>query len=276
MMFLSALMIDVGDNPDRPRPGRLWLRNLYRVHQRLCMAFPGVCRKQDDPEMVQPYRSEDFGDGQVHVRREDSAGFLFRIDPHQPGGPVVVLVQSALEPDWGYAFGLCDPRTDYPVGNAGCLLAALPETKHFNLTIEAASKFRFRLLANPVRRISKNSLDARGQPVDEQWLGKHVPVPEESLWKWLKDRAEPAWAQRKRDPNEQSPGFRIVEETAVCPGFVYTNKTRDPAEGRRYRSARYDGILEVTDPAALLKTLAAGIGPAKAFGFGLLSIAPLH
>ncbi len=39
-MYLSSLLIDVGDNPDRPRPGRLWLRNLYHVHQRLCMAFP--------------------------------------------------------------------------------------------------------------------------------------------------------------------------------------------------------------------------------------------
>ena len=41
-MYLSCLLIDVGDNPDRPRPGRLWLRNLYHVHQRLCMAFPSA------------------------------------------------------------------------------------------------------------------------------------------------------------------------------------------------------------------------------------------
>ena len=61
----------------------------------------------------------------------------------------------------------------------------------------------------------------------------------------------------------------------IQPGYVYLNKTRDPAKGQRLRSARFDGILEVTDPAAFAATIAAGIGPAKAFGFGLLSVAPV-
>jgi CRISPR system Cascade subunit CasE len=36
---------------------------------------------------------------------------------------------------------------------------------------------------------------------------------------------------------------------------------------------RYEGILQVTDCARFLAALAAGIGPAKGFGFGLLSVA---
>jgi hypothetical protein len=53
-MYLSHLMIEVGSDPDRPRPGRLWLRNMYHVHQRLCMAFlPPVSKKnKDDPEFL--------------------------------------------------------------------------------------------------------------------------------------------------------------------------------------------------------------------------------
>ena len=51
-MFLSCLLIDIGDNPDRPRPGRIWLRNLYHVHQRLCMAFPSDPRKTDDRDFL--------------------------------------------------------------------------------------------------------------------------------------------------------------------------------------------------------------------------------
>ena len=48
-MYLSCLLIDVGDDPDRPRPGRTWLRNIYHVHQRLCMAFPSRERMEADP-----------------------------------------------------------------------------------------------------------------------------------------------------------------------------------------------------------------------------------
>lgn len=38
---------------------------------------------------------------------------------------------------------------------------------------------------------------------------------------------------------------------------------------------RFDGVLRVTDVEVLLDALRGGIGPAKAFGFGLLSLAPL-
>ena len=38
-------------------------------------------------------------------------------------------------------------------------------------------------------------------------------------------------------------------------------------------AVRFDGLLEVTDPVKFLETLRAGIGSAKGFGFGLLSLA---
>ena len=137
-MFLSSLLIDVGTNPDRPRPGRLWLRNVYRVHQRLCMAFPYPATKANDPAFLKPYQPCGFRDPRpnycatnvvaeqappcalaeksVHVPRDGEHNFLFRIDP-QPGGRVVILVLSALHPDWDYAFH-----------SAGHLLAAPPAT----------------------------------------------------------------------------------------------------------------------------------------------------
>ncbi len=118
-MYLSCLLINVGDNPDRPRPGRLWLRNLYHVHQRLCMAFPSASRRSADPQFLCPFNPDDFGPKPVHAARSMDAGFLFRIDP-QPSGRVVILVQSASMPDWDYAFH-----------NADYLLAAPPSTKAF-------------------------------------------------------------------------------------------------------------------------------------------------
>jgi CRISPR system Cascade subunit CasE len=37
----------------------------------------------------------------------------------------------------------------------------------------------------------------------------------------------------------------------------------------------FDGLLRVTDTGAFTETLVHGLGSAKAFGFGLLSIAPI-
>ncbi|HRR82746.1 MAG TPA: type I-E CRISPR-associated protein Cas6/Cse3/CasE, partial [Planctomycetota bacterium] len=135
-MYLSCLLIDVGTNPDRPRPGRLWLRNLYRVHQRLCMAFPSADRKRDDPQFLQPHAPGDFAQHHVHTKRSSDCGFLFRIDP-QPGANPVIVVQSADRPDWEYAFH-----------NARHFLAAPPEPTPYNPQLLTGQVFQFRLLPN--------------------------------------------------------------------------------------------------------------------------------
>ena len=41
-------------------------------------------------------------------------------------------------------------------------------------------------------------------------------------------------------------------------------------------AVRFDGLLRVTDAGDFRETLICGIGPGKAYGFGLLSIAPVH
>ncbi|MGV8081086.1 MAG: type I-E CRISPR-associated protein Cas6/Cse3/CasE [Syntrophales bacterium] len=241
-MYLSCLLIDVGNNPDRPRPARLWLRNRYHVHQRLCMAFPSASRKAEDVDFLTPFKPDEFGNGQVHVKRDVDSGFLFRIDP-LPNGRAVILVQSAIEPDWGYAFH-----------NAMYLLAALPDVKAFEPHFSKDQCLRFRLAANPTRRLSKHSPDAKGESI-----GKRVPVATDQLVDWLAHRAESSGFSVKRDA------------TTLQPGYIYMNKN---GKGQRLRSVLFDGLLRVTDPDAFRQTLIRGIGSGKAFGFGLLSIAP--
>lgn len=244
-MYLSCLLIDVGENPDRPRPGRLWLRNLYRVHQRLCMAFPSASRLSDDPDFIKPYKPEDFAHGQVHVSRGKNTGFLFRIDP-ESGGRVMILVQSAVKPDWDYAFQ-----------NAGYLLAAPPEIKSFEPGFAHGHQLRFRLMANPTRKI-----DSKSEQYGLRRNGKRVPVSDDVLDYWLARHAERA-------------GFTFDRESIVKQSsYIYMNKTQK--EKGRLRSVRFDGILTITDPVCFCDSLAKGIGPGKAFGFGLLSVKPLH
>lgn len=266
MMYISMLLIDTGENPDRPRPGRQWLRNMYRVHQRLCMAFPSKSRYADDPDFLRPYSPQDFSpyrgpddqmqavsdansNNSVHIARGENGGFLFRVDPLPGSARAVILAQSALEPDWEYAFH-----------NAKHLLAAYPETKQFDPIFEPRKSYRFRLLANPVKKICKNSKEIDGKPFASHWHGKRVPVRNELLKQWLIERSEKA-------------GFSLREgDFEVQPGFTYVNKNSVKGGGIRYRSALYEGELKVVDPALVSKCVRSGIGPAKAFGFGLLSL----
>jgi CRISPR system Cascade subunit CasE len=263
-MYLTCLLVNVGDNPDRPRPGRLWLRNLYHVHQRLCMAFPSAARKSDDPDFLAPYRPEDFPEqrhfagkrasecdrttlNDVHAPRDANRGFLFRIDP-QRGGRVAIIVQSAVVPDWDYAFH-----------NAGHFLAAAPQVRTFEPLLAVGERYCFRLLANPTRKVdTKTGSDVRRNN------GRRVAVSNDRLFEWLACRAEAA-------------GFSVDQgSTIVQPGYVYMKRPDPPGKrlpGQRLRSVRYDGTLAVADAACLQATLAKGIGPGKAFGFGLLSLA---
>lgn len=244
-MYLSYLMIDIGKNPDRPRPGRSWLRNRYHVHQRLCMAFPSASRTVNDA--IAPFNPDEFGKGQVHVKRATNSGFLFRIDPCL-NGRAVIIVQSAIAPDWDYAFH-----------NADFLLAAPADVNSFDPRFSKGEYYRFRFTANPTRRLSKHSPDAK-----QESIGKRVPVPPDQFVDWLERQAETA-------------GFSINNDfTTIQSSYIYMNKGyKDKnSNGQHLLSVLFNGLLQVTDPDAFRETVVSGIGSGKAFGFGLLSITP--
>ena len=79
-----------------------------------------------------------------------------------------------------------------------------------------------------------------------------------------------AWLQRKAEAG----GFRVNADSlrTIPRGREFFHK-----EGRSHgthTAVEFQGELTVTDPAQFRATVAAGIGSAKAFGFGLLVLAP--
>lgn len=261
-MFLSYLLIDLGENPDRPRPGRLWIRNPYRVHQRLCMAFPSNVRKTSDAEFLRPFDPEDFAQGHVHEKRSRQNGFLFRIDP-KAGSSAVILVQSAIFPDWDYAFQ-----------NASFLLAGSPMVKQYEPSFKAGDRLRYRLLANPTKRMSNRpeaNVEIKSENVvrEKPKLGKRVPIRNDELMDWISRKAIQS-------------GFVVEpERTDIQTGFVQVSKSKGPGEdrkgnGAKLRSVRFDGVLKVADEEKFTSAIARGIGSGKSFGFGLLSVVPLR
>src|SRR5438876_483640 len=114
-MFLSLLHVNVGNDPDYP--GRRWLRDVYRVHQRLWMAFPDAARRDEDPFFLGTWDGPSIASPKPK-RRE--AGFLFRIERD---GSARILVQSVQRPSWEYAFQ-----------NAPYLLQSDPQMREFDPT----------------------------------------------------------------------------------------------------------------------------------------------
>lgn len=149
-MFLSQLIVNADGGSDHP--GNQWIRNVYRVHQRLWMAFPDSEARANDPFFLGPWG---IPEGQGAKPTRDRAGFLFRIESD---GTPRILVQSAQRPDWDYAFQ-----------NAPYLLSGPPKLREFDPIPESGRAYRFRLLANVVQ--SKSVAYAGGA------MRKSRPIP---------------------------------------------------------------------------------------------------
>jgi CRISPR system Cascade subunit CasE len=92
--------------------------------------------------------------------------------------------------------------------------------------------------------------------------GRRVPLRKrEELVEWIK---------RKGDQG----GFTVDETTlrTFSRGREYFEKNGQPG---LHSAVEFEGVLTVTDPAEFHRTFTLGIGSAKAFGFGLLVIAPI-
>ena len=273
-MYLSSLLIDVGENPDRPRPGRLWLRNLYHVHQRLCMAFPSESRKFKDEHFLQPYEPEDFGEGHAHVERGPDSGFLFRIDPGSCGR-AMILVQSAAEPDWDYAFH-----------NARHLLAAPPQVKLLAPSYSKGQRLRFRIRIGlcDKKKTSTGGTDLRKYSEGKDKYGRRKSQSKRVALSWDKDQNPQdvirEWLARKGEKC----GFEIDSGTFRAVQIGWSNGLKRSGDARnsnarpceyhmKFRFALLEGRLSVTDETKFRSALLHGLGSGKAFGFGLLSVA---
>jgi CRISPR system Cascade subunit CasE len=182
---------------------------------------------------------------------------------------VVVLVQSLVEPHWKFQTSAV-VRVDGPKSLSDVINSISP-----------GERYRFRLRVNPTRRVHRRATTgpdpAKGRLRREkpEAMGKRVELTREAdQIEWLRRQAERA-------------GFHIVsvrrlpdwpESKADVPALTasHTWKIRGFKRGTQLSlfSVLFEGVLEITDAEAFRCTLQKGIGPGKAFGCGLLSIAP--
>ncbi|MCI0541715.1 MAG: type I-E CRISPR-associated protein Cas6/Cse3/CasE [Verrucomicrobiales bacterium] len=172
--------------------------------------------------------------------------FLTRVDQVDDAHRLLIVSASpAHKPDW------CP--TD-------CF-----QTKPIPGTFFAHSCYRFSLLANPTKKIinpkKPKVLRADGR-LDRNKNSKRVPLTRRpDLLAWLKRKADEG-------------GFAVALDAVrtIPRGREYFFK---PGARGVHNAVEFQGVLKVTDAAKLRETFACGIGSAKAFGFGLLALAPI-
>ncbi len=181
----------------------------------------------------------------VNANRQPGHGLLFRAEPEAPGGPQV-LVQSLAEPDWralpeGYA------RVDGP--------------KSFEPAFREGQRLQFRLVANPTVKKKTGETRGGGRPRVTRVPLVHDRAPEghaEVTVGYLD------WLDRKAEAG----GFTI-DTVLDAPFRVDGGRAK---RGLTLFGVRFDGRLVVTDADALRQSVRDGVGSAKGFGFGLLSL----
>lgn len=164
----------------------------------------------------------------------------------------IVLVQSAAAGDFS---------------RVGDKLASV-ETKERELRLERGDTYRFFLRANPtVAR--KGRSEPRHAALEgeafQQARGRRVALLSEE------DRVE--WMYRKGKLH----GFSILKTEGGEPALRISNANMTTWSRRgnvaRHDGADFEGLLRIEDPEAIALAIRQGIGSAKAFGFGLLSLA---
>jgi CRISPR system Cascade subunit CasE len=226
-VFLSRLVLNPGN-----RDVQRGIENCHAFHQTIMRGFPTVATDAPRKEFYVLYRPE--------------------LDAHS--GALTVLVQSLTEPNWA------------PLrGDWSAVLTAEsrePLVKRVDSAfqrIAAGSQLRFRLRANPTKRLIKTLPD--GSP--NKGGGKRVQLFHEA--------DQLAWLMRKGETG----GFRV--ESVQARADRLGGKRQVGRRGQRdivLDAVVFDGELTVIDAAVFQRTLVAGIGSGKAYGFGLLSVAP--
>jgi CRISPR system Cascade subunit CasE len=177
-----------------------------------------------------------FPDEQERKQPRQDWHILFRQEPDSE----VILVQSELEPDWSKL-----PSDYLAVGYSPAVKEFAPDPQKF----DSGKVLQFRLRANPSKRDRQT----------KKTIG--VYRREEQL----------TWLERQAERN----GF-ILRGVDVIPSPNLFGQKKGGTAPIRIVTALYQGVLEISDSDKFLQALHQGIGRAKSYGCGLLSVARLN
>ncbi|MHB0979854.1 MAG: type I-E CRISPR-associated protein Cas6/Cse3/CasE [Thermoleophilia bacterium] len=186
-------------------------------------------------------------------------GVLFRIESGDGGRGLRLYVQSAEVPDWsrlseGYLLSVPENPACRPLEAAyECL--------------KDGAVLSFTLAANPTRKVGTTLKSEREAGHKEN--GKRVPIrdPLQQV-EWLVRKGEQGGFELLPSERNGSPDVALREEPMV--------RGRRSGTGLSLCCVVYRGHLRISNREAFMETLRGGVGPGKAYGLGLMLIAPAH
>lgn len=192
---------------------------------------------------------------------------LWRVDP-TAGGRADLFIVSPDRPDLTHLVEQAGwPTLEQP----GWTTFAYGE---FLNGLTQGDTWNFRLTANPVHHISRPG-DPKGA---ETKRAAHV-TPEHQL-AWLLKQQERGGFEVVRKPADRQLAERRDEYQVILHGRIPEQFSKRETVGPRRRvtftRVTYDGRLQITDPAAVRRALTHGLGKAKAYGCGLMTLAPVR
>lgn len=167
-----------------------------------------------------------------------SRDFLFRVEESDRTGGVI-LMQSVREPE-----------------NVHQSAARIMACRDYSLSFTTGQRLRFLVVANPIKMINDESgrMNAEGEP-------KKCRVP------LIREEDQRAWFERKLGD------VASLESLTIDPVFPLRFKKEKENRAGKIQQVKFQGVFAVQAPEALRQLVMSGIGPAKAFGCGLLSLA---
>ncbi|WP_067473455.1 type I-E CRISPR-associated protein Cas6/Cse3/CasE [Actinomadura hibisca] len=208
---------------------------LFITHIALDLGHRGVLNDLRDIGKLHQRIMKLFPNG-LGAQPRQQAAVLFRLDELASG--TAVLIQSALKPD------LDKLPTGYGVPRCRSLAPLLD-------SLRAGAPVHYRIIGNATSKLGKNTTAGRPKQV--------VPLQGADADRWWQRQAESAG---------------LLVNTLISSQLSSVSSQRGPGRMTHART-RFDGTATVTDPAALVERMKAGIGRGKPYGCGLLTIAPV-
>lgn len=197
----------------------------------------------------------------------EKCGVLFRAEADGRCNRVIVYVQSTVKPDWSFLV----TSDDYLLSESESPNPTFKDISPSYQHLQDGQFFSFRFRANPSKRIAKPTTGAN------ELKGKRVGLlREEEQIEWLVCKASDSGFELLTKKS----GARNGEANLIPQVHILREGKRKgykriegcPHE-MTHLSVLFDGLLRITDASIFRESLVRGIGPAKAFGCGLLSIA---
>lgn len=272
MITLSRLMLDPFS-----RRVQKELSDPYQMHRTLCHAFPDLSE-------------EAWKAARVLFRVDDD-----RVDDNN--GRLSLLVQSKTEPDWSaFVAHLRDNR--YLLGAPQCTSwkSVEEQLEEGAFRLKEGQQLRFRLQVNPVwapktpqdKRGTRRGLYREAERLDWLWRqgeqhGFALDYPRneggEIVKTVFKSREVVCNGKTEKIPVVfRGQNYDVLElALPVCEMIDLNDGKRFalPSQTNQFSAARFDGTLAVADAEKFAYAVENGIGKARGFGFGLLSVAPL-